>query len=224
MNSEKKTTTTPPTPAEADERNLVSESAASNLPLEDQLQIWWDTNKFRMLGIAALILLVVAGWQGIRLARESAEAQIQEIYQALVTDEEKLAFANEHPNHPLGGIAWLSLADQSFSEETYSDAESYYRNAVQALDPSPFQDRARLGTAMAALKNGKRGETLTLLEALANDETAFGASRAEAAFHRAILALEDNDQASYDRFTELINSIPFSEGWSSRLTAIEPAG
>lgn len=207
-------------PAAADERNVVEEDLGSTLlPMDEQLRQWWDANQKQMLVLAGVVLAVIAVWQGFRMYRQAYEAGLQETFQTLETDAAKLAFAREHPAHNLGGVAFLDLADQAFGEDDFSTAADYYGNAVDALDPSPIRDRARVGHAMALLKSGKRNDAVNLLEGIAGDTNAANAARAEAAYHRAMLALEDGDPRTFEQYAELIAALPYAQGWTSRLEA-----
>lgn len=203
--------------AHADERNLVEPAQAAQVSLEDQLKLWWDANRGALLVGAAAALLFVGLWQAFSLYRRQWESKAQAAYQAAVTSEDRLAFAQEFKKSPLAGLALLSLGDEAWAQKDYTTALARYRGAVDALDKSPLGGKARLAAALATLYTGDRSTAATALLALARDTSLFQAVRAEAAYHRALLAREDGDTATFDQCHELIVSLPYADGWLSRL-------
>lgn len=202
----------------ADERNLVAKRELDKaLPPEERIKLWWEKNRAALAAGAILALIVVAGFQGLRLYRQAHDNRVQQAWTAIENAADRLAFAEENAGHPLAGLAWLQLADEQYRGDNFAQARDYYRNAVEALSEPVFLGRARLGSAMATAKAGDRESAKTQLETLARDPRGFHAIRAEAAYHRAILAIEERNAEEVERYFDLLTTLRYAEGWLSRL-------
>lgn len=190
------------------------------LPPEERIKLWWEKNRAALLAGAILALLAVAGFQGLRLYRQAFDTRVQQAWLETQSTEDRRSFAESYSNHPLAGIAWMQLGDDAYQRDDFSQAAGYYRRAVEALVEPVFLGRARLGAAVAALRSGERDQARSALEAVANDPQGLHAIRAEAAYHRAILAIEDGEQETLERYFDLLTTLRFAEGWISRLQEV----
>ncbi len=205
----------------ADERNLVQKELDAELPPEERIKVWWERNRVALALGAIVALVIVVGFQGIRLQREAFDRKVQEAWLEIADAEERLAFAERYGSHPLGGIAWLKIGDAAYAESNFEEAQIAYEKANTALVEPVFQGRARIGAAISSLKNGDRERARLALEQLAGDPEMFDALRAEAAFHRAILAAEDKDVETFERYRQMLMSLQYTQGWINRLESVE---
>lgn len=205
----------------ADERNLVKKELDAELPPEERIKLWWERNRAALAVGAIVALVIVIGFQGIRLQREAFDRKVQEAWLEVTTDEARLAFAEQYETHPLGGIAWLKIGDAAYADSNFEEAQIAYETASEALVEPVFQGRARIGAAISALKNGERERARLALEQLAGDPAMFEAIRAEAAFHRALMAAEDKDTEAFERYRQLLMTLQYTQGWMSRLETVE---
>lgn len=227
--SEKESKDVTKTP-QADERNLVEQELNKELPPEEKIKLWWERNR-AALGLGVVIaLLVVVGFQAVRLYRESYDAKVQEAWLSIDSEDTRLAFAESHGTHPLGILAYLQLADSAYAEKDYSAARTYYETAQAGAVEPLFQGRARLGFAVTSIHTGEADTGKALLETIARDPNALQSVRSEAAYHRAILAVEENQPEVFNTYYQLLFTLGHSQGWITRLEGvrnqegIEPVG
>mgnify|MGYP006277647307 CR=1 FL=1 len=212
-------------PSKTDERNLVEQELNAELPPEEKIKLWWERNRAALALGVIIALLMVVGFQGLRIYRQSFDAKVQEAWLAIDSEETRLAFAESHGTHPLGSLAYLQLADTAYGEGDYETANSYYEQAGEGAAEPLFQGRARLGYAVTSIHTGALDSGKTLLEKIARDPNELQAVRAEAAYHRAILAIEEGQPEVFQTFNQLLFSLGHSQGWITRLeTARKQAG
>jgi len=207
--------------ADADERNLAAtRELDAALPPEERIKLWWEKNRGMLVFGAALILLVAIAYQGLRLYRQSYEAKVQDAWTAIESMEDRKSFAEAHEGHPLAGLAYLQLAEDAYLNADYPTAENYFRKAEEALAEPVFKGKARIGFAVSAAREGDRETAIQALESLATDPEGLHSIRSEAAYHRAILALEEEDSDVLDQYFDLLTTLRYSQGWISRLQEI----
>lgn len=180
-------------PAGGDDRNLVEiDEAFKEAEFEDKVWLFWERNKTIIItGIIAAILATVAV-QGVRIYQENRLAAIQTDFMAATTNEERIEFATANSGHPLAGIALLEAADDLYANDSFSEAAPLYADAATSFAQTPeLKARALLGQGVALARGGDRSQAVTILNSLARDTTAADALRAEAAYHAAIISLEE---------------------------------
>ena len=208
--------------AAADERKVVEPSESLHLPLDDQIQVWWEENRNSLVIGAIVALLIVGGFQSIRLYRMSYENKVQDAFQEARANDGLDSFISEFPRHDLAGVSHLQLAHEAYENEAYDEARERFRAAFDVLGDSALGLRARLGAAMASLQLGKRDEAVSIFETIADNPDLMQSARAEAAFHRAMIALEESQPNVFFEYYRLLDSLQFSDGWFSRLEAFRP--
>ena len=68
-----------PEDSQVDERNLVDLEDSESLSFEDRVNIYWNENKgFLSICILVLVLLIV-GYQGMRILKEKTEANLSSL-------------------------------------------------------------------------------------------------------------------------------------------------
>ena len=215
------TSATPSTPSPAgDDRNLVPVDATTALTFEDKAQLFWEKNRKMLLGLCVLILLGIlakGGWD--YLARQK-ELDIEKAYAGASTPEQLRTFAAAHPNHTLGGIAQLRIADEAYETGKSADAVAGYDKAIATLKTGPLAARARLGRALAKAQSGKAAEAAAELKQIADDKSQFKALRAEATYHLTSLAVEAGDAAEAQKMVDQLNQIDPMGAWAQRATML----
>lgn len=148
--------------------------------------------------------------------QDRREQGVQATFAALVEPADLLAFAQAHTDHPLGGTAYLKLADQAYTEERFTEAAERYAEAAKILAASPFGDRARLGQGMAQLRAGKPAEAAQALEALREDLKVAVSIRAEAAYQLAVHHWENSKAAEAKTLLVWVTELEDAGFWAQR--------
>jgi hypothetical protein len=203
-----------PTPA-GDDRNLVSADSTA-ITFEDKLQQFWQRNRAVVLGFCVAVLLAILGKGAWDYFAGQKQLEIENAYAAATTTDQLRSFSAAHPNHPLGGIAQLRIADEAYENGKSADAIAGYEKAVGMLKSGPLATRAKLGRALAKVQAGKGAEAQTDLKQIADDATQFKAVRAEAAYHLTSLAVEAGNATDAQKYVEQLNQIDPMGAWSQR--------
>jgi hypothetical protein len=190
--------------------HLNSEIMAA-VPVEDRIWLYWQKAKQPILFGALAVLLGFAGYKGYEWFQAKRLQNIQETYLNSLKNNERLAFAKTYPNEPLAGVA---LMEEGFAKQDASEwaaAAEAFEHAVAPLKGSPLQAQAKLQQAkcLVALKN--QDQAIVLFEGVFNDAEAFQSFRAEAAYERALIALEMGDN-------------PLAKSWLEKIETLEQAG
>ncbi|MDD3179302.1 MAG: tetratricopeptide repeat protein [Opitutaceae bacterium] len=187
------------------------------LGFEEKIHKFWRENRQQVLFLCAAVLLAIVvkeGWQYFSAMRER---DLQEQFAASVSSPAKLAaFADGHSSHALGGVAYLTLADQKFESGDFKQAVVFYQKAGGVLENKALNGRARLGEAMSSLNVGDRAAGEAGLKAVAGDPTLLKATRSEAAYHLASLAADAGKVDEVKKQVEEIGRIDPASMWSQR--------
>jgi hypothetical protein len=208
---------TPSTPSPAgDDRNLVAVDATTAVTFEDKLQLFWKKNRALVLGFCAVVLVAIiarGAWE--YLARQK-ELEVEKAYAAATTTEQLKVFSTQHPDHPLGGIAQLRIADEAYTAGKSADAITGYDKAIAALQTGPLAARAKLGRALAKAQAGNLAEATTELKQIADDANQLKAIRAEAAYHLTGLAVDAGNATEAQKYVDQLNQIDPMGAWAQR--------
>ncbi len=222
--------TTPATPSSpkpaGDDRNLVAVDAATAATLEEKLHVFWKSNGTAVLSLCGLVLLGILAKGGWDYLGRQKELDVEKDYAAATTPEARKAFAAAHPDHSLGVIAQLRLADDAYAAGKAADALTGYEATLKMVKDGPLAARASLGRAMAKIQTGKTAEGTAELKSLAGDPNQFKGVRAEAAYQLTSLAAEASNGADVQKFADQLMSIDPSSAWAQRamsLRAMFPA-
>lgn len=215
------TPATPPNPnPTGDDRNLVPLDASTAVGFEEKLNLFWAKYRGAVVGLIVLILIAIlakAAWDYMARKREE---EVGKTYAAATTPEQLKAFAAAHPDHTLGGIAQLRMADDAYAAGKAADALAGYEKAVATLKEGPLVARAKLGRTLAKLQTGKAAEATSELQQLANDAKQFKGLRAEAAYHLASLAAEAGNGADVQKYSDQLMQIDPQSPWTSRAMSL----
>ena len=208
-----------PTPA-GDDRNLVAADATPAVTFEDKVQLFWKRNRGAVLGLCVLVLLGLVAKEGWQYLQRKKDLDVRQAYAAATTPEQLKAFAVAHPEHPLGGIAQLRMADDAYKAGKAADAVAGYDKAIAALKEGPLVARAQIGRALAKVQSGKAAEGQAELKKIADDAGQLKAVRAEAAYHLTALAVETGDAAEAQKRVDQLTQIDIASPWTQRAMAL----
>lgn len=215
------TPATPPstTPA-GDDRNLVAVDATIAVTFEDKLRLFWTKNRNAVTALCVGVALAIVGKGGWDYLGRQKEAGIGQDYAAATTPEQLKAFADAHASHPLGGVALVRMADDSYKAGKAAEALASYEKAASVLKDGPLGARARMGRALAKIQTGKAAEATNELKQLADDAKQFKAVRAEAAYHLASLAVDARNAEEAQKYVDQLLQIDVSSPWTQRAMAL----
>ena len=188
-------------------------------PFEEQLRAIWEKkeNRTAVFVGCAVVILMILGWYGYKALAAQRENEIESTYSAAVSPARLRAFAQEHPGHPLAGVACLKLADDACAAGNYAAAIGDYDKAAAALPGTPFGSRALLGKAVCQIRSDKIAEGMAALRRLADDTAQFKAVRCEAAYHLASLAFDTGDYAEVTRLADLVMQLDTGGVWAKQV-------
>ena len=201
-----------------DERHLIDADESEEISFEDRVNMYWMENKGFIGSCIFVLALLIIGFNGMRIYKDHAEAQLQAAYAEAMASQTLADFAQANSNKSLGGLAALTVADEAYGEEDFDKADNFYTIAVEALAGNILEGRARLGQAFARYNKGQPDEGLSLLEGIAADGNLAESASAEAAYHLAIEADVAGRSEAYNRYVAQIESSPLSGQWQQRLS------
>lgn len=213
----------PPPPAE----NQNPDPTAAPAPvvgaaeLAAHVQTFWEKNRNLILGACAAGILAIAAVEAWRVYAAARDRGVQEEFAAAGADATKLTrFAADHSGHPLAGAALLRLADQKFEAGDFKGAAGLYAQSADSATLAALRGRARLGAAMSQILGGDRAAGETALQAISADAALPKGVRAEAAYHRASLALEDGKREEAAKLAGEVGTLDATSGWAQRAAAL----
>lgn len=204
-----------PAPQAASETD-VDEVLFEQADFEQKLMLLWERNRNAIITTVVVAALLIIGYHGAGYMAQRKEAAIRDEYSRADNIAARLSFAVDHPDHPLAGYAYLEVANEQYTQGEYLQAAEHYQTAIDSLEGTPLQQRARLGYAMAAIRNNDRATGQTILKELANDTTILDATRAEAAYNLAILHWQDNDLPTVKAQLDLIAGLDQPGYWINK--------
>ena len=212
---------TPSNPNRAgDDRNLVPVDETTAITFEDKLHVFWKKNRTAVLALCVLVVVGILGKGGWDYLAGKKELDVEKAYATATSSDQLKAFAAAHPNHTLGGIAQLRLADEAYTAGKSADAIAGYDKVIAVLKTGPLAARAQVGRALAKIQAGKGAEGATDLKQLANDASQLKAIRSEAAYHLMSLAVEGGNAAEAQKLSDQLMQIDPSSSWTQRSLAL----
>ena len=186
------------------------DEAYAESSMEDQLLVYWNRHKNQIvLGIGVAVILII-GFQLSKWWSAKSVADRSQAYAEANDDAQKESFADSHSGTDLGGVAYLELADNAYTEGEFSSAVSFYEKAFNAFDMVEFKQRAHLGLAMSRLQAGEEANAAKDLEAIADNAEYPDAARGEALYQLSVIDWQkgayDSMLAHQDRIDGLANA------------------
>lgn len=216
------TSATPSSPNPSrDDRNLVAVGESNMAPsFEERVHSFWQKNSKVVTAILVVILLGIAAKGAWEYLAARKEREIGRAYAEAATPAQIKTFAAENPDHPLGGVAQLRIADEAYAEARYADAGPAYDQAATSLETGPLASRARLGSAMAKLQSGRTADAQTALKAFAADSKEIKAYRAEALYLLTSLAATGGNAAEVNGYSDQLMQLDPASPWTQRSLAL----
>lgn len=212
---------TPPHSNPGDDRNLVVVDDKYLAPsFEDRLRLFWKKYSTAVLALCGLILLGILAKGGWEYLANKKDLEIGTKYATASTEDQLKSFAAAHPDHVLGGIAQLRIADDAYAAGKFADALAGYQKAVSELKDGPLAARAQLGRALSQVSVGKASEGTAELKTFVNNEKIPKGLRAEAAYHLASLASESGNSADVQSYSDQLMKIDPTSQWTQRALSL----
>lgn len=197
----------------------------SDLPpdadVEERFNDFWKKNGVSVFGGIALGAVIVIGIQLFQYFDQKKEDSIQAAFSAAQSIEEKIQFAEEHPDHQLAGLAQLQVADARYNEGKYNEAAELYGSTSKVFVDPTIASRAMLGQGISLLQAGNKEDGRSVLRAIALDANALDQTRAEAAYHLAISFWEDKENENALEMTEVILQLEAAQFWAYRANLLK---
>jgi len=204
----------------------ASENApvASGIPsFEQRLNAFWAKNRKLVFLFCAVVVVAIAAREGLAIsAAQSRERLAQNYAVAAATPEGLRRFAQDNAGLPLGGVAWLQVADKAYAADNFSEAVSAYEQSLKGLAKgSALANRAALGLAVSQLKSGAEEQGRAGLAVLADNAGVSVAVRAEAAYHLALFAHVAGEQEAFAQRAAQLAQIDPTSLWNQRLLSLQ---
>ena len=207
--------------AKGDDRNLVPVDPASALSFEDQALIIWKKQRTFIVGTLIAVAVLLIGWFSVRGIQDGREAGIREAFGQATTIDAKRAFARDHSDHALAGLALLAVADDSYANKRYEDAAREYPAAAAKLTDPLLAGRARIGEGAANLRTAQSAQGEQQLTTLAEDATALMAYRLQAWYILASHAAGAGDPAKARDMIGRLKALDPASEWAGLASQLQ---
>ncbi|MBX3737762.1 MAG: tetratricopeptide repeat protein [Candidatus Didemnitutus sp.] len=185
------------------------------------VQTFWEKNRSFVLVLVAAVLLGLIGREGWQWFQTSHEQSVQEEYVKAGDNVGSLAkFAAANKGHALAGVALLRVADDNYTKNDFKSAAANYTQATETLASDALKSRAKLGAAMSQIAGGDRTAGEAALKAISADTKAVAATRAEAAYHLAVLLKDAGRADDARKAIEDVKKIEANGLWAQRAFAL----
>ncbi len=201
--------------------NAEHSDSLSPLPVEERLLLYWNRFKGAILACILAMILGLVSVQGYRLLKEARLKEVQEAFLNASSHDELALFAKTYPDEPLAAVALLEEAQVLRDRGDFEAAARVFHQAALPLKHSPLEGRALLGEAMSLALGNKIENAIPIFESIAKDETLLDVFRAEAAYQRALLALQAGDSKEAGQWAGYAESIPHAGLWGQKVEMIQ---
>jgi len=213
MSKEKKDPTLPP--------HLNPESdLPPDADMEERFNDYWKKNGVTIFAGIAIGAAIVIGIQLYQYLGQKKEQGIRDTFAAASSIEEKVQFAADHPDHQLGALAELQVADARYQAREFEAAADLYASAAKVFEDPTLISRAHLGQGVSLLQAGNMEAGRAVLQAIALDASALDQTRGEAAYHLAVSYWESGDAAKALEITDVVLQLDAASFWVYRANAL----
>ena len=189
--------------------------------IEDQLIVYWNRHKTQILLSVTAAMVIIVGIQVSKIWSEKSITDRGNAYVEATDDTEKAAFAEKFSSTEIGGVAFLELADKSYSDKDYAAAVPNYEKAFKAFKRAEFKQRAHIGLALSRLLSGDESNAIADLEGISSNFDYPEAARAEALYHLSILDWQGSSfEAMLNRHEE-IEKLPNTGNWLGKALQLQ---
>lgn len=193
-----------------------ADGPSSSLDMEDRVFLLWKDYRKLIIAVVVVFFGLLIGYQSVGYLDERGEAGVREAFRSVTDAESRLAFAQEHAGHPLSGLAYLELASEEYESGDFADAAAHYEAAIEPLGESPLSGRAKLGYAVTVIRSEDVDSGEQLLRSIVEDGSQLDGTRAEAAYHLAILYWSRGDFAEVKKHLEQIEELERPGFWMTK--------
>lgn len=201
----------------------LSDNDFSGSGLEDAFFLFWKRNRDKIQITMVVVLLVAVGGLGFKAFQRKKLEKTQNAYLEAVQSGETQAFAQKYASSPLAGLVLLQSADKAFDKEEFTQAVSLYKEAGAALKGTVIEGRTQLGEAIANIYAGNEAKGKTLLGSIAQNPKLLESDRAEAAYHLAVLALNQDELDIARTQLDFIETLNDSGFWGQKAALLKKA-
>lgn len=194
----------------------MADAEVSSMDFEERIFLLWKEYRRVIGGLIGGGLALFIGYQLVGYMAENREAGVREAYRLVADAESRLAFAEDHVEHPLAGLAYLELAGEKYEAGAFAEAAAQYQSAIAPLGTSLLSGRAKLGYAMASIRSENVDLGEQTLRNLVDDTSQLDGTRAEAAYHLAILGWSKGEFAEVKKHLERIEELERPGFWMTK--------
>lgn len=183
---------------------------------EDTVLLCWNRYKkvfFVCLAAAIVGLLCMQAYDFIKAERLKST---QEAFLNAIQKHHEKAFTEAYPHDPLAGLVLIEQGDQFSAQGNYTEAAKAFALATTALKNNALAGRAYVSQGMALALEGDIQQANIIFEKTANNPILLPAYRAEAAYQRALLAVQANDMTSVNHWLTIVLTLPEGGIWSQK--------
>lgn len=201
-----------------DDRNLVSiDDAMGEADFSDRLWLFWQRNRSVISIAVAAVIVVVAGYFAVQFLKLHFHGSMQREYVAAQQSPAELeAFAASNSSKPLGGVAYIQLADEAYDAGEFAKAADLYAKSQAGLASTPAFGRALLGQGISLQFAGQTDEARKVLGQLVENTQVLGALRAQAAFDLIVLEISQNQNDAAKAWLKRVTEIPGAGIWAEQ--------
>lgn len=220
-NSQSNSTTPDPTKSTLANATVVGgDTLPPDSDMDEKFFDFWKKNGVLIFGAIAAIGLGVVGYQSVEYFQESRKKAIAQEFSADQSTAGLNAFIAKHPQHPLSGLALLQLGHASFADGRFEEAASQYQQAIPLIEDPALVQRATIGSGVALIRAGQVVAGISALKSLAENDSGFQSTRAEAAYNVAVAYWEQGNFAEMEKAVKLIEEMDQAGIWSFRASQL----
>ena len=221
MHREPKNPKNPLFPKDADPKNISLDLDTSVMSAEEKISNYWEKNQKSILTSIGICFVAIVGLQGTKIVQNNAALKLQDAYKNALQEDSLNDFIKTYKDTLIGGFSALSLANDAYNNENYSDALMYFESAADSLasNQSPLSSKAQIGIAFCHYQlDLDRG--IKALENLLNDDSILDSVRAEAGFTLTSLAKIQGNLEKAKAYAQIVSSLEKGGSWASRTNQI----
>ena len=221
MHREPKNPKNPLFPKDADPKSIPLDLDTSAMSAEERISDYWEKNQRSILVSIAICFIAILGFQGTKIVQNNAALKLQDAYKTALLEDSLSDFIKAYKDTLIGGFSALSLANDAYNAENYSDALIYFETASDSLasNQSPLSSKAQIGIAFCHYQLDLN-KGIEALESLLNNDAILDSVRAEAGFTLASLAKTQGKLEKAKAYAKIVSSLEKGGSWTTRINQI----
>jgi hypothetical protein len=218
--ADKKNKTAGKNPTDSNPEPMAGKSEVPDFVSEDVYRFWKKYGG-RIILYASVILLAFLGTQTWNFFQANRENKLAEEFKGLQSEAERLEFANRHNRKGIAGYVFLEAAGNAMQEKRYDDALVHYEDSLRSLRGMPLEGIALLGKATALERLGRIDDADAVFALVSENETFAKGIRAEATYHRIVLALDKGHRENAESLGFSLEAMDDMGFWLQRLEILK---